>query len=115
MRLLFLTIPLFVFGACDVPAPTQSRYQKLATAYCECTAQLAVLNQQAESDQSSNLNNYFPKMQAEYAKAKECATTIVAQFGHLKPAELDSLSVVLATQCPELADNRDLLQELLGE
>lgn len=115
MRLLLLTISLIVFGACNAPAPAENKYQKLATAYCECTTQLALLNRQAEADQPSNLNGYFSKMQTEYAKAKECATTIVAQFGHLKPAELDSLSVVLATKCPELADNRDLLQELLGE
>lgn len=115
MRFLFLIILLFIFGGCQTPAPAESRYRKLATAYCECTGQLAALNRQADTAQSSTLNAYFQKMQIEYEKAKECATTIVAQFGHLKPAELDTLNTVLATQCPDLADKRDLLQELLGE
>ena len=98
-----------------MPSTSESRYQKLATAYCECTVQLAALNQQADTANPARLSAYFQQMQVEYDKARECATTIVAEFGHLKTAELDSLNNALIIRCPAVANKRDLLQELLGE
>lgn len=99
---------------CDVPAP-ENRYAKIATTYCECTARLAELNKQATTAAPDKLNTYFQEMQGEYAKAKECAVSIVAQFGHLKPAELDSVNTLLTTQCPGVAGHPDMLREMLGQ
>ncbi|MEZ4941458.1 MAG: hypothetical protein R3D58_11330 [Saprospiraceae bacterium] len=106
---------LLTFSACiDKKAP-KGRFEKIATAYCECTAKLATLNREAQSANPGQLNSFFQKMQDEYSKAKECTATIIGQFGHLKGAELDSVNVLLKTQCPDLADKREQLQELLGE
>lgn len=113
MRLLILFIAALVWSSCETTP--EDRYQKLATAYCECTAQLAALNRQADTAAPARLPVYFQKMQAEYDKARECAATIIAEYGHLKPAELDSLDIALSARCPALAGKRDLLQELLGE
>jgi hypothetical protein len=103
---------------CDLPtaAPEQQgRFDKITTAYCECTVQLVVLNQQADTADRTQLGHYFKKMQDEYLKVKDCTATIIGQFGHLNVAELDTVNMLLKTRCPELADKREQLQELLGE
>ena len=105
---------LSVLAGCDLPAP-QNRFEKIASTYCECTAGLAAVNKKANTAQPGELNAYFQEMQTEYAKAKECAVSIVAQFGHLKTAELDSVNTLLVTQCPGMAGHPDLLREMLGE
>lgn len=105
---------LLMWSACT-ENESQRRFEKVATAYCECTAQLADLNRKAQQAGPSNLNEYFQQMQTEYARAKDCAATIIGQFGHLKAAELDSVNVFLRTKCPDLADKKEQLQELLGE
>ena len=118
MKIFYWVSAAFVLLACnacvDSKAP-KSRFEKISTAYCECTAQLAVLNQQAQTADPAQLNDYFQKMEAEFKKTKECAATIIGQFGHLKAAELDSVNLLLKAQCPDLADKREQLQELLGE
>lgn len=106
---------LLTFTACVNEKAPKGRYDKIATAYCECTAQLAALNRQAQSAGPDKLNGFFKKMQDEYIKAKECTATVIGQFGHLNGAELDSVNMLLKTQCPDLADKREQLQELLGE
>ncbi len=105
---------LIAAAGCDLPAP-QNRFEKIASTYCECTAGLAAVNKKANTAQPGELNAYFQEMQTEYAKAKECAVSIVAQFGHLKTAELDSVNSLLVTQCPGMAGHPDLLREMLGE
>ncbi|MCB0531750.1 MAG: hypothetical protein H6574_24515 [Lewinellaceae bacterium] len=106
---------LLTFTACiDEKAP-KGRYEKIATAYCECTAQLAALNREAQAAGPGKLNSFFKKMESEYSKAKECTATVIGQFGHLNGAELDSVNILLKTQCPDLADKREQLQELLGK
>jgi hypothetical protein len=105
---------LAAWGCVDNTTP-KGRYEKISTAYCECTAKLAVLNEQAQQAGPDKLNSFFQQMQIEYGKAKECTATIIGQFGHLKAAELDSVNILLKTKCPNLADKREQLQELLGE
>lgn len=118
MKVLRLMLFAAALGSCTAcvehPAP-KSRFEKISTAYCECTAQLAELNQKAQSADPAQLNAYFQKMQTAFGKAKECTATIIGQFGHLNPAELDSVNLLLKIQCPALADKREQLQELLGE
>lgn len=106
-------------AACDSTvggtATEQGRFEKIASGYCECTAQLARLNQQADTAARDQMGVYFKKMQAEYLKVKDCMASIIGQFGHLKAPELDTVNTLLKTRCPELADKREQLQELLGE
>lgn len=110
---------LLVFGACQNTPPV-NRFDKIATVYCECTAQLAALNRKAatlaaDTLAQAELAGYFQQMQEEYNKAKECAATIVGQYGKLKKTEFPEMEKALANKCPDLTEQRDLLQEMLGE
>lgn len=105
---------------CDAPAAAENRSTKIASAYCECASTLAELNQKvasltADTTKKADLIEYFRKMEQEYTKARECSATIVAQFGQLKPEELEAVELVLQQKCPSLAGHRDQLRELLGE
>ncbi len=111
--LLFLFV--FYFISCQNPAP-ESRFDKIAVAYCDCTAQLAALNKQAETMSSDTAVHVdFRALQTEYEKAKECAATVTTRFGKLKPEELTEIEKSLALKCPDLAAQHDLLRELMGE
>lgn len=110
----FLSLILLSGYGCDGNT-AQKRLEKISTAYCECTAQLAAINRQADTAAPERLNVYFKQMESEYTRAKECTAMVVGQFGRLKAAQLDSVQALLNTKCPHLAGNRDLLQELLGE
>ena len=106
-----------VVAACHT-APPESRYDKMASGFCECTAQLAALNKEAAAmanDTTGKAAAIFQQMQTEYNKAKECSATVVAQFGRLKKEEIPLVEKALAGKCPDLATQRDLLVEMLGE
>ena len=117
----FLVIPLAAGGwSCNDNNAAQKRYDKIASAYCECMTPLAALNQKgpallADTTRKNEQTAYFQQVQDEYNKAKECAGSIVGQFGHLKPEELNAVEKTLSGRCPAMAGQRDLLQEMLGE
>lgn len=112
---LLLSLWLLSLLACQ-NQPPESHADKVASAYCGCTLQLVALNQKAQaaaSDTSQVID--FQTMQAEYEKAKECAATLVTRFGKLNPAEIAEVEKSLTLKCPDLAAQRDLLRELMGE
>lgn len=118
MRFLLSFVVLFMWACGNTPE--LSRFEKIAKAYCECTSQLAALNEEtarlaSDTNAVAAFQERLLQIQAEYNKTKECTATIVAQYGKLKPAELDSLKASLARQCAHLAEQEDLLQEMLGE
>lgn len=116
-QLLFL---LFVLTGCIDPAPKETRYDKIASAFCECTAPLVELNRQTAQMATDTMaqvkfQENLKKIQEEYLRAKECSATVVAQYGQLKKEEFGQVEKALAGKCPDLATQRDLLQEMLGE
>ena len=119
MRLFFFFIVCLAIG-CE-NQPKESRFEKIATAYCECTRQLAALNEKtatmaADTNAQVAFEESLRQIQAEYAKARECAAaTIVSRYGKLNPAQLDSVETALAGKCANLTEQRDLLQEMIGE
>ena len=119
MRLLFILLTAVLFYCCTEPA--ESRFDKMARAYCECTGKLVELNQKTaklatDTSAQAAFQENLRLIQEEYKKAQSCNATIVAQFGKLKPAELDSLKIILSTgNCPDLSTESDLLKEMLGE
>ncbi len=118
MRLPVLLAVFSIFG-CE-NQPKESRFEKIAKAYCECTAQLAALNEitaQMASDTNAvaTFQQRLQQIQTEYTKAKDCTAIIVSQHGKLKSAELDSVKAVLTGKCAHPAEQGDLLQEMLGE
>lgn len=90
----------------------------MADGFCECTMQLAALNQEAvklADDTTGKAQEVFQKMQVEYRKAKDCSATIVAQYGRIKNEDIPAMTKSLEGKCPDLATQRDLLREMLGE
>ncbi|MBL7802125.1 MAG: hypothetical protein JNL02_00200 [Saprospiraceae bacterium] len=116
MRHALLLLLLLLLVSCgDSP---EQRYDKIATGFCECTGRLAEMNRQyAElaNDSTGRALTALQDMQAEYNKAKECSAAIISQFGKLKPEEYDAVQKALAGKCPEMTEQQDLLQEMLGE
>ena len=100
--------------------PSMSRTEKIASAYCECTAQLAELNKKvatlaADTAAAKDMRVYFSQIQEEYQRAKDCSATIVGQFGKLKEEDFAGVEKALQGKCPDLTEQRDLLREMLGE
>jgi hypothetical protein len=118
MRFVLISCLILSLSACETSAPKESRIDKMATGFCECTAQLAALNKQAvqlAADTSGNAAAIFKQMQAEYKTAKDCSASIISQYGKLKKEELATMEKALAGKCAELSSQRDLLREMLGE
>lgn len=118
MRFLLTFAILFIWACADTPK--MSRFEKIAKAYCECTGELAAMNEKAamlasDTNAVATFQEHLKQIQMEYDSAKLCTAIIVAEFGKLKPAELDSVKSALATQCTNLTEQGDLLQEMLGE
>ncbi len=112
-------LALLLLAAC-AGEPAESRFDKIAKAYCECTGQLAALNEKAaamanDTNAVRNFEQNLLDIQAEYGRAKECAAGVLSRFGKLNPAELDSVRMSLAGKCANMAEQGDLLQEMLGE
>lgn len=118
MRLFILFAFICLAGCTDQPA--ESRFDKIAKAYCECTGQLAALNEQAaalaaDTNAVASFQERLKQIQMEYDSARLCTATIIAEFGKLKGPELDSVQMALAGKCANLAEQSDLLKEMLGE
>jgi hypothetical protein len=119
MRLLILSVLFFTCG-CGDPAPADTRIDKIAQAFCECTGPLVALNQQAarlaaDTTAQTGFQENLRKIQEEYNRAKECSATVIGQFGRLKKEEFALVEKALVGKCPDLATQRDLLREMLGE
>lgn len=92
--------------------PAENRLQQLSKGCCECTARLLELNQQmAQTPEKAD----FKTLEAEYQRTKECLITVTNHLGKLKPEELPQLEKQLQISCPNLASQRELLQEILVE
>lgn len=119
MRLLFFILVCLAVG-CE-NQPKESRFEKIAIAFCECTRQLAALNEKtaniaADTNAQVAFQESLQQIQNEYVKAKECtAATIVSRYGKFNLAQLDSVKTALAGKCANLTEQSDLLQEMLGE
>jgi hypothetical protein len=103
--------------ACEGPKP-ENKYDKIATGFCECTSQLVALNKGAialAADTSGNAALLFKQMEMEYNKAKECSASIIAQYGKLKKEEFAEVEKAMVGKCPDMALQKDLLREMLGE
>ena len=98
-----------------------SRVEKITGAYCACTSPLAELNARAADIQrdpprQAEFSQLLVAMDSAFTTARECAaSTVIGPYGKLTPEELREIEAMLATQCPNMANHRDLLRELLGE
>ncbi|MFN0174780.1 MAG: hypothetical protein ACKVU0_09055 [Saprospiraceae bacterium] len=100
---------LFVFTgfSCGEAAPPESRGDKLAKSLCRCTDQLLSLNKQAQTASDSLA---FRNIATEFEKVRKCVSSL-----GLKPEDRAGLELSLSTHCPPLAEQQDLLSELLGQ
>lgn len=108
-----MAIAVLLVSGCSNPAPS-SRFSAIADAYCECTTPLARLNQALDTLGHEQLLTQFRRIEAAYRQARECMVATIGQYGLLQAAELDSLTLLLQQRCPEVAHQRDLLEELLS-
>ncbi len=108
-----MALAVLLLAACQSPAPS-SRFSSIADAYCECTAMLARLNRATDTLEHSRLPQQFRQIEKAFEQARECMAATIGQYGLLKAAELDSLTPLLQQRCPEVAQQRDLLEELLS-
>jgi hypothetical protein len=99
-----------------------TRHEKIAGAYCECTTRLAELNKKAQASSSasdstsrSNFSQMLNEIQVEYEKSRECAATIIGQYGKLNAEDLALVEQALAARCAGRPEQKSLLYELLGE
>lgn len=118
MRLLVPFAVFFIFGCINQSA--ESRFDKIAKAYCDCTAQLAALNEKtatmaSDTNAVATFQENLKQIATEYDKAKDCTKVIISQFGKLKPSEIDSVKTALHGKCAHPTEQGDLLKEMLGE
>ena len=106
MRKLLFLIVLAGFS-CVEPTPPESRGDKLAKSLCSCTDQLLSLNKQAQTASDSLA---FRIIAEEFEKTRKCVSSL-----GLKPEDRAGLELALSTHCPSLAEQKDLLSELLGQ
>lgn len=119
-KIVALAAALALLEACGSGENPQAvRAEKIATAYCECTAQLAALNKEVATLAADtvaggrDLRPYFLQMQTEYQRAKDCSAAIIGQFGKLTEEDFPGVEKALQTKCPDLTEQRDLLREML--
>ena len=118
--LLTTTYAILLFLSSCFSQPEVSRYDRITDLYCECTARLITLNQQAIQQQQDSISQQafqknLQEIQEEYTKVRDCSASIIAQLGALQETDYPEIEKRLSLKCPELAQQRDLLQEMLGE
>ena len=118
-RFAIIITALSLFWGCVETKPV-NRYERIAKAYCECTFEIAQINREMEelsndSTKRAEMLAHFQKLEQAYTKARECSATVISQFGKLKREEFPKIEQHLSTLCPDLVNQQDLLQELLGE
>lgn len=110
----------FLFDACQEPKPEPSRQERIADTFCQCTQQLLALNKEAEgmlqdTSKTRLLQEQMRIIQDAYQSARDCAGNIIARHGKITNSDLPLLQTALSGKCPELANQTDLIRELLGE
>ena len=105
MRFGVLLLFICVFFSCQ-DKPSETRSEKIAKGICACSSQLLQLNKQAANSQGAI---DFEAIQTEFANTKVC---IAKQ--HIKPEDRAEVEKQLLVQCPELAAETELLQELVN-
>ena len=106
MRFSAFLLLICLFFSCD-EKPAETRSEKLAKAICACSSQLMELNKQAANAPQGAID--FEGIQTAFAVAKTC---IAKQ--HIKPEDRLEVEKQLSVQCPELAAEGELLEELIG-
>lgn len=104
MRQIFYLLFFCYFFSCQ-NRPAETRTERIAGGICACATPVLELNKQA----SSNLDSLaFERIQAAFEKARTC---IIEQ--RMKKEDLPEVQKTLLIKCPELANQTELLQELL--
>lgn len=78
------------------------------------------LNQQAAAQAADTTGQtafyaLLKQIQEEHTKARECLTSVTAQYGKLNPEMFAEIEKIIAQKCPSMSSNPELLRELLGK
>lgn len=117
IKLYLLAAAAFVLaGPACAPDKPADKYASIADAYCECTGKLADMNRQMAvqaNDSTAVLN--LQAIEAEFLNVQSCASSLVARYGKLNTEEQKTVLTHVATRCPDLGTQPELLRELLGQ
>ncbi|HAD13138.1 MAG TPA: hypothetical protein DCF33_11970 [Saprospirales bacterium] len=94
-------------SSCGQNPPPESRTDKLAKSLCQCTSELLVLNQKAQSSPDSLA---FQQIEQAFNKAKACSQAL-----GIKKEEQPVLETSLQSFCPDLMQYPELIQELTSQ
>jgi hypothetical protein len=112
----FLALSLVQFNwQCAPESGDVKRKEQMAEGYCECASTIAALDARAklQADSSVFLTAMLDSMQREVEKATACLGLLRTETGLLKQAEIPEFQRVLQSKCPALAQNKELIMELL--
>lgn len=120
--------------------PASKRYEKMAAGWCDCTAPLVELNEQAQKMMSEPLANptehsdpkmsemadsvggkqaalaqIFRKMEAAEKAANACSTILKDKYGAVKKEEWAEAEPFFWKKCPKMVGQGEKLRGMLGE
>ncbi|MCC7246441.1 MAG: hypothetical protein IT269_12230 [Saprospiraceae bacterium] len=124
MKQLIVIVFLALFLSCgdndQKTPPASPRAAQIANAFCQCTARLAVLNEEAKAIQKdttavARFEEQLRTIEQEYSRAQECAGRLRERFGQINAEDLKQIDQELSRTCTKLENRTDLLHELLGQ
>lgn len=124
IKYLFAFVSLCLFVSCggddSQTPPASPRVAQISNAFCQCTARLAVLNEEAKAIQKdttavARFEEQLRTIEQEYSRAQECAGRLRERFGQINAEELKQIDQELSRICTKLENRTDLLHELLGQ
>ena len=115
LRLSVLLLLVPGIFACNSDNTESARLDRIATGYCECATPLYELDQEARAvkDSADLLAAVLEKMQSAYDKTNTCLVPVIQANGNLSLEKMGGFQAVLKQKCPELAENKELIRELL--
>jgi hypothetical protein len=105
MRVGCLLLLLLSFFACQTQQQ-ETRVERMAKSICGCSSELLHLNKLAAGT-TDDID--FEGIQTAFEKTKSCIAN-----QRMKPEDISTVRKTLEIQCPELAAEKNLLDELLG-
>ena len=104
--------------------PPEVRYEKMAAGWCDCTAPMVELNEQAQklmADRDTSaahqlkIAEIFRKMEEAEIGATSCSTILRDKYGAVKTDEWLAAEPFFWKKCPKMLGQVEKLHGMLGE
>lgn len=112
---------LLLFIGCD-DSP-ERRYEKMATAWCDCVQPMLELNERAQNRlakpdsivwHQAEIDKIFRQMEAAQKSAESCSGILKDKYGALKPADWPAARLIFDEKCPAMKAHPEIWQAMLG-